>query len=169
MNNKINSEKGITLVALVITIIVLIILAGIGIGELSGNRGSIDQTKNTMILAELDKVQQVVIENYIKFKQLGNETVLFGSKLSSADYTEANNKLKALNGNKGLLMGFDENEITEKCYYKINKTDLEKMGLENIHNNDEYVVNYSTGEVFNITQEKTVNNEILYIYARDNT
>ena len=38
--------------------------------------------------------------------------------------------------------------------------------MENIHNNDEYIVNYATGEVMNITQQKTANNEALYIYAK---
>ena len=37
-NKKINKEKGITLIALVITIIVLLILAGVSIATISRNK-----------------------------------------------------------------------------------------------------------------------------------
>lgn len=40
MKNKINDNKGITLIALIVTIIVLIILAGIGVLTLTGNNRS---------------------------------------------------------------------------------------------------------------------------------
>ena len=40
------NEKGITLIALVVTIIVLLILAGISIGALTGNNGIINQAQN---------------------------------------------------------------------------------------------------------------------------
>ena len=39
-------EKGVTLVALVVTIVVLLILAGVSIAMLSGDNGLITQTKN---------------------------------------------------------------------------------------------------------------------------
>ena len=39
-------SKGITLIALVVTIIVLIILAGISISALTGSNGIIDQANN---------------------------------------------------------------------------------------------------------------------------
>ena len=94
MNNKVKSQKGITLIALVITVIVVLILAGIGIGELSGNKSDIKQTKNTISKSELNKIQQVVIENYLKYKQLGNERFLIGTRTT---YSEANTKLKSIN------------------------------------------------------------------------
>ena len=41
---KINKQKGITLIALVVTIIVLLILAGISIATLTGENGLITKT-----------------------------------------------------------------------------------------------------------------------------
>ena len=76
MKNTVKSQNGITLIALVVTIIVLMILAGIGIGELSNNNEDVAQTKNTIALSELSKVQQAVIENYLKYVQLKNDSVL---------------------------------------------------------------------------------------------
>ena len=43
-----NNEKGITLVALVITIIVLLILAGVTILALSGDNGILNRAENYM-------------------------------------------------------------------------------------------------------------------------
>ena len=59
-----------------------------------------------------------------------------------------------------------ENVAPEIYYYQISQLDLVNMGLENIKNDDAYIINYSTGEVFNITQRKTATGEFLYIYAK---
>lgn len=40
-------ERGITLIALIITIIVLLILVGVGIAMLTGNNGILTQANNT--------------------------------------------------------------------------------------------------------------------------
>ena len=45
-NKDIKTNSGITIVALVVTIIVLLILAGISIGAITGNNGIINQAKN---------------------------------------------------------------------------------------------------------------------------
>ena len=39
--NEIKQEKGITLIALVLTVIILLILAGVSISSIGGNRGLI--------------------------------------------------------------------------------------------------------------------------------
>ena len=85
MKSKIKSQKGITLVALVITIIVLIILSGITIGKIAGNKGNINQTKNAVALSELSKVQQAVMETYVKYKQLNNSSLLIGTIIDNEE------------------------------------------------------------------------------------
>ena len=46
MRNALKKEKGITLIALVITIIVLVILAGVSINLVLGDNGIINKVKN---------------------------------------------------------------------------------------------------------------------------
>ena len=41
-------EKGITLVALVVTIIILLILAGVAIGQIAGNNGLFKRTREAV-------------------------------------------------------------------------------------------------------------------------
>ena len=152
MKNIVKSQKGITLMALVITIIVLLIIAGIGIGEIIGNSGDINQTEDVLALSELKKIQQAVLESYLKYKQVGNDSIFLGTPIDSGETLKANT----------------QDNSSENAYYKVTAGNLKSLGLDNINNKDEYIVNYSTGEVFNITQKKTAKNEPLYIYAKDN-
>ena len=52
MNFKIDEVKGITLIALVITIIVLLILAGVSIAMLTGQNGILTQAQNAKTTTE---------------------------------------------------------------------------------------------------------------------
>ena len=65
---KMNKERGITLVALVITIIVLLILAGITISSIFGDSGIIKNATEAQILTELSNVKEALelykITNY---------------------------------------------------------------------------------------------------------
>ncbi len=75
-NNKVNEEKdmvknqtGITLIALVITIIILLILAGVSIAMLTGNNGILTQAKlakeNTELAKEDEEKNLEEVETYI--------------------------------------------------------------------------------------------------------
>ena len=69
-NNKVikkfGSNKGITLIALVVTIIVLIILAGITIGTLTGNDGIIQRSKFSSFGTKIRQYEQRVDDYVIK-------------------------------------------------------------------------------------------------------
>ena len=55
MEKKIKTEKGITLIALIITIIILVILAGVSLNALGGENGILTQARNAKINQE-DKI-----------------------------------------------------------------------------------------------------------------
>ena len=58
--NKANKEKGITLIDLVITIVVLLLLAGVSIGMLTGENGIITQATNAINKTESAGVKEQV-------------------------------------------------------------------------------------------------------------
>ena len=104
-NNKVNEEKdivkkqtGITLIALVITIIVLLILAGVSIAMLTGNNGILTQAKlakeNTAAAEEKEKQDLEKLNSYINEKTIkDNYTDINGDKATipegfSVDKTE---------------------------------------------------------------------------------
>ena len=61
IKSKKNQERGITLIALVITIIVLIILAGVTIATITGDNGIIAQAMNAKNQTEIAGVKEGVL------------------------------------------------------------------------------------------------------------
>lgn len=59
-----NNEKGITLVALVITIIVLLILAGVTIAALSGENGILSRASQSVVDTKVADAKEIVTNAY---------------------------------------------------------------------------------------------------------
>ena len=57
---KMKNKKGITLIALVVTIVVLLILAGITVGMVTSDNGILKETKNAKEQAEIDNEKSIV-------------------------------------------------------------------------------------------------------------
>ena len=78
-NNK-NKKRGITLIALIVTIIVLLILAGVGIGFLTGENGILTKTNETKVETERatfnEKVELSILASRINKKYKINLTEL---------------------------------------------------------------------------------------------
>ena len=93
-NNKKQSTRktnaGITLIALIITIIVLLIIAGITIG---GGNVSIKMSKSNKLLAELDMVQHACLERYTEYKLTKNEDLLVGTVVPYTTASTLANKI----------------------------------------------------------------------------
>ena len=59
---------------------------------------------------------------------------------------------------------FDATNNPEKEYYRLRKLDLSELGLSsNDVTNSSYIVNYSTGEVYNETSKTTKSGKVLYV------
>lgn len=137
-------NKGITVVALVITIIILLIIAGVSIYT---GGDEIKTAKSNSAKTQLSMVQHAVLERYTEYKVTKNEAILVGEALSgNSEVTASGFTPKATDG-----------------YYKLSKEDLEEMGIQ--EEEDTYIVNYKTGEAMNITQTTTVLGDTLYIDA----
>lgn len=75
MKEKLRKVKGITLIALVITIIVLLILAGVSIAMLTGENGILTQAQNASKQTEIaeEKEQIALAYNGVKTKKEGED------------------------------------------------------------------------------------------------
>ena len=122
MNFK--NNKGITLIMLIVTIIIILITAGITI-ELSID--SVEQTTDSQDISEMLIIQHAIQERYLEYTQTNNASILVGTM---------NNP--SANPN--------EDEYYE---YKLNsKQNLEDLGVTGEGVTDsKYVVNYKTGYV----------------------
>ena len=130
-------EKGITLVALVITVLVMSILAGTAI---SSGRSIIDSNKVIAFIQELKIVQSEVNVIVEKQKQGNTSYDAIGIEVSRLD-TETMTKLV-----KGPLKGKTAEEIIDFKYYRV--SDLQQMGIENV--NQSVLINLKTREVISV-------------------
>jgi type II secretory pathway pseudopilin PulG len=150
---NIGKDNGITLVALVITIIVLIIIAGVSItGAIRGNQ----ETQEASDFSELNMVQHALLERYTK-AQLTKED-LPGTGVEINEVQSIIDEINNLTQNSIELKGNDVD------YKELSEQDLNELGITN--ENDVFIVNYKTGEVINKTKKVTKSGKALYI-SRD--
>lgn len=148
---NIRKNNGITLIALVISIIILIILAGISI---SGTIRGQDETEEEVQIIELNIVQHAILERNTK-AQLTKES-LPGTIIEKTEVQKIIDEMNSISGENINLKGTE--------YKQLNKEDLEKLGI--IDEEDIFIVNYSTGEVINKTLKVTKSKKALYIYSK---
>ncbi|MBR3132723.1 MAG: type II secretion system protein [Clostridia bacterium] len=142
---KMNNEKGVTMLVLVITIIVLLILAGVGIFYAVQDAGFATDKK---LISELNMVATAVHEQYIKYQKTGTKEFLVGESPYSLSDT--------------ITKDYDDKDVTvvKTGWYKLDEDALEEIGINN--SKYEYAVKYETGEVYNITMKETKSGKTLY-------
>ena len=122
-NSKENKRcKGITLIALVVTIVVLLILAGVSISMLTGNNGIITQAQNakkeTEEAEEKEKIQLAVLDAISKNNNLTEESLQkeiddeFGSGETKV-YENGDEDFSVIFQNKDSNYRIEDGEVTK--------------------------------------------------------
>ena len=146
-------EKGITIISLVITFILLLLISTIGVNM---GIGEINSIKDSKLTTELEMVQHAVLEQYTKYKTTKDSVYLVGNKITKEEASNLANEM-------GITLANIPDTYLNKDYYKLDNVALESIGINN--SQDEYVINYVSGEVMNITVKKLKNNSPLYTKA----
>ncbi len=117
-----NSEKAITLIALVITIIVLLILAGISISMLAGDNSILSRTAEAKLKTEISQIEEVIKLAYMDL--VGKEIAGDGNEANLDKAVEEVKKDKAYKDKIISISG---------GAYKLSSTDviLAKSGTDN--------------------------------------
>lgn len=130
--NKLN-QKGITIISLIITIIVMLILASITI--YTGN--------NVIKQAKLQTINTNMMLIQVKVKTIAEQ-----AKFNKDTSNYSGNVLTNVSNNKKIEELVNNGLIDDKGkYYLLSSGDLYNMGLQKIDIEDGYVVNYDTEEV----------------------
>ena len=141
MKGKLKQAKGITLIALVITIIILLILAGVSIAMLTGNNGILTQVtrakEETKIASEKEAIQLTMINR----EMTDDEKYNIGEELRDRTLANGNNwKIVSVNDTKQIY-GTD-------WYYVGTGVSLENYGKTK-HN---WLINYNTGKIIELEE-----------------
>ncbi len=149
------SEKGITLVVLTITIIVLIILAGITIysGKDSIKRANLEGLKTNMLLIET-KAREFV-ENASFDLGINPENATDEMKAKAQSELSGEDKGTQVTVSDSIASKLTEIGISQEAMnngnvYKLTTENLKKMGIHDVESNDEegwYVIVYNVKDI----------------------
>ena len=142
-------EKGITLIALVLTIIVLLILAGVSISMLTGDNGILTQAQRAKELTEASSEEefiQLLIIGYNSNKKT------YGEELKNVEFNTVENTTSIMDKETGTTYGIG--------WYYLKPEDVKDYELKN-----SYIIDYETGEYIKYNENKhtILTNELLCI------
>lgn len=171
------NNKGITMIALVITIVVLLILAGISIG--TGNniikQSNLENIKTNMLLVKVKAKEYVENANFnlgTAFDKVTDEN----EKNTRIEKAKAELKGEEIidssifDGNIGITNEEMEADNTEYIYYyKLNEHNLTDMGLSNVKSDEKngwYIIRYDIKNVeIEVYNTKGFENEEVIYYS----
>jgi len=143
--------KGVSIVSMIITVIVVAIIAGVSINF--GLNG-VNETRDAKATSELQMVQNAVLQQYAKYKTTRDSVYLVGNVMSDDEIQEIADEMD-------IELVDIPDTYSNKDYYRLDKASLTAIGIED--SSDEYIINYISGEVINITKRKTSSDVTLYI------
>lgn len=135
--------KGITLIALVITIIVLLILAGVSIAMLTDDNGILNQANRAKEETEISSEREAIQLTMINKKMTNEEKYNIGEELRDRTLANGDNwKIVSINETKEIY--------GTNWYYVGTGINLENYG-ETKH---EWLINYNTEEVIELPEKE---------------
>ena len=133
MTKDLKEEKGITLITLVITILIMLILAGITV---TSGLESVEMTKQTSMITQLEMIQEKVNTIYEKGK-LNQEDIEYyyslGQDISTLDEQKRKELLK---------------DIPQEEYRYFSQEGLKQLELDNI--SQDVIINFKTRDVISV-------------------
>ena len=152
-------EKGITLIALVITIIVLLILAGVSIAMLTGENGILTQANNSKIEQSHGAVKEGMSLAYNEY-QIEINTASNGKLASTETGTIKGKEEKAVASYTSFL-----DFLNSKGYIKEGTTDV--LNVEKLTGGKQALGNGTDTDIYKIEEQD--NTYIVNYYSKDET
>ena len=159
MKGKLKQTKGITLIALVITIIVLLILAGVSIAMLTGQNGILTQANNATIQQSHGAVREGIALAYneyqIEINTASNE------KLASTETVQIQGKKEKTLASYTSFLDF----LNSKGYIKEGTTDV--LNVEKLTGGKQALGNGTDTDIYKIEEQDS--NYVVNYYDKDGT
>ena len=131
-------EKGITLIALVVTIIILLILAGVSIEMIMGENGLFGQTQKAVKSYDTASEMETLSLSVLNYNMSNNEADKLGEKLS---------KMSTITGDwKNVTVG--KNTYKDGWYLVEKGEEITGYGEAKLN----WLINYDTGEIIELKE-----------------
>ena len=177
MQKIMKKNDGVTLIAVVIMVLVILIVCTISINY---GISTLQEVTDERTETELTVVQQAVVQQYTLLLTQNEDDKPATSISSDTTMADDSDRPSSLVGTRIADLseleeyGFTEYIIDysdydtlvyEQYYYSLDMNDLEEIGVEmNISSEEDsreraYIVNYSTGEIFDIATESYYNSD----------
>ena len=140
---KRTNEKGITLIALVLTIIVLLILVGVSISMLTGDNGILGQATNAKEQTEISSEKEAIQLTMINKEVSNNSKYDIGRKLYKK--TLENSNIWDV-----IVINETQEKYDDGWRYISNETEVENYGKTKYN----WLVNEDTGEIIQLEEGK---------------
>ena len=143
------STKGITLIALVVTIIILLILAGVSIAMLTGNNGVLTQAKSAKENTRVGEVQEKV-----KLAAQAALTDNLGNGIEKEKFQEELNNMFT----QGEQVGLEYDETNKKYTVTVDKYEVEVSNMGAVGEAKEAVIQAKLTLTYKNTEQKAGEN-----------
>ncbi len=141
---KISNEKGITLIALVVTIIILIILAGVSVSLLTGENGlltkAVDAQKLSLVSNEKEAIELVYTLASMENSLDNSNKYFIGKKLNNPKFNNSQWDLIVINSS--------QQRYGDSWNYIPKNTNIPDYGLTKYN----WLVNYNNGEIIKLEE-----------------
>ena len=149
LRKKLKNTKGITLIALVVTIIILLILAGVSIAMLTGNNGVLTQAKSAKENTRVGEVQEKV-----KLAAQAALTANLGNGIEKEKFQEELNNMFT----QGEQVGLEYDETNKKYTVTIDKYEVEVSNMGAVGEAKEAVIQAKLTLTYKNTEQKVGEN-----------
>ena len=149
LRKKLKNTKGITLIALVVTIIVLLILAGVSIAMLTGNNGVLTQAKSAKENTRVGEVQEKV-----KLAAQAALTDNLGNGIEKEKFQEELNNMFT----QGEQVGLEYDETNKKYTVTVDKYEVEVSNMGAVGEAKEAVIQAKLTLTYKNTEQKAGEN-----------
>ena len=149
LRKKLKNTKGITLIALVVTIIVLLILAGVSIAMLTGNNGVLTQAKSAKENTRVGEVQEKV-----KLAAQAALTANLGNGIEKEKFQEELNNMFT----QGEQVSLEYDETNKKYTVTVDKYEVEVSNMGAVGEAKEAVIQAKLTLTYKNTEQKAGEN-----------
>lgn len=144
-------NKGVSIIALIVTITIIIILITI---TWSSGIGNVNEANKTKIDVEIGYLKEAVSTQMTNHVRNPEKYPFVGERLTTEEATKYISTVKSLSNSAVIEINSKINEDTIQYFRLIDSTSAETLGVDSVDKNHYFIVDYETGNVYGTVDMK---------------